>query len=806
MAYELTGSLERASRRRIRYELELVGRRAELATLDEGLEAALAGEGRIVGIAAEAGMGKSRLVAEFVRGARRRGVVVAFGECQSFGTNSSYFVWREIWRRLLQVEDADSDAEQRRAVEATLEAIDPALVPRAPLLETVLGLEIPDNDLTAALDAKLRKASLEDLLATCLRARAAGEPLVLVLEDCHWIDALSRDLLEGARPGGARVAGPHRAGLPPGRRARWRSRRRAPAVVLGDRPRRARRGRCGSAHPLQARPGPSTGGEVTGSEAGEALVALVTDRSGGNPFYIEELISYISSHGVDPGDAAAVRALELPESLHSLVLSRIDTVGEGPRRTLKVASVVGRVFEAPVLPGAYPELGDLDTVIEELDTLRAADLVNLDREADQAYLFKHVATQEVAYESLPFGVRAMLHGRVGSYIERSDPDAIERRLDLLAHHFWNSDDEERKRSYLARAADAARASYANSAAIDYLTRLVPLLDEAERTDAMLKLAKVHELVGDWAVAESVARDALSLATDLGDRSAQGWSQAALAEISRKQGRFDDATAHLDEAQAAFEAVGADNGTGQVLHLAGTVAAQRGDYDTAQARYEESLVIRQQLDDKASLGGLYSNLGVIAEYRGDYAGARAVNERALAIRTEIGDRWAIGVSQNNLGMIALHEGAFDEASDRFEESIRLNREVGDAWMVAIGHNNLGTATRGLGDHDAARAHYAVSLRAYRDYDDRWALAFLLEDIAVLVGQAGDPEVAFELLGAAEALRTTIGSPRGDALDQELADHLAAARATIGDGPAEVAIVRGRARGLPAAVELGLAACR
>ena len=404
VAYQLTGSLERASRRRIRYELELVGRRGELAALDEGLEAALAGEGGIVGIAAEAGMGKSRLVAEFVRSARRRGVFVAFGECQSFGTNASYFVWREIWRRLLRVEDADSDDEQRRGVEAALEAIDPALAPRAPLLATVLGLEIPDNDLTAALDAKLRKASLEDLLATCLRDRAAGEPLVLVLEDCHWIDALSRDLLE--------ALGRAALGLPV-------------LIVLAYRPTDEPGGGLGverlpsfseiglaelDAHDAaelirskldQVR---TTGGEAgSGSEAGEALVALVIERSGGNPFYIEELITYISSHGVDPGDAAAVRALELPESLHSLVLSRIDTMGEEPRRTLKVASVVGRVFEAPVLPGAYPELGGLDTVIEQLDTLRAADLVNLDREADQAYLFKHVVTQEVAYESLPFG-------------------------------------------------------------------------------------------------------------------------------------------------------------------------------------------------------------------------------------------------------------------------------------------------------------------------------------------------------------------------------------------------------------------
>ena len=152
----------------------------------------------------------------------------------------------------------------------------------------------------------------------------------------------------------------------------------------------------------------------------------MTDRSGGNPFYIEELISFIASRGIDPADAESLRTLELPESLHSLVLSRIDEMAEAPRRTLKVASVVGRVFEAPVLPGAYPELGALDEVIVHLDTLRAADLVSLDRDAEQAYLFKHVATQEVAYESLPFALRAHAPrpGRA-SGSRRPNPTAIE---------------------------------------------------------------------------------------------------------------------------------------------------------------------------------------------------------------------------------------------------------------------------------------------------------------------------------------------------------------------------------------------
>ena len=172
VAHGLTGSLERASRRKTRYELELVGRRTELARLDSALDQTVAGDGLIVGIAAEAGMGKSRLIAEFVRNARRRGLFVALGECQSFGTNASYFVWREIWHRILEIEETDDADQQRARVESTLAAIDPDLVARAPLLSSVLGLEIPDSELTASFDAKLRKTSLEDLLATVLRARA----------------------------------------------------------------------------------------------------------------------------------------------------------------------------------------------------------------------------------------------------------------------------------------------------------------------------------------------------------------------------------------------------------------------------------------------------------------------------------------------------------------------------------------------------------------------------------------------------------------------------------------------------------
>src|SRR5207342_2096996 len=196
VAHTLTGSLERASRRKTRYQLDLVGRRDELARLDEALELTIAGDGRIVGISADAGMGKSRLIAEFVRIARRRGLFVAFGECQSFGTHTSYFVWREIWRRLLGLQDGDTDAAQADRIRSIVAEIGPDVVERVPLLSAVIGVDIPDTALTTTMDAKTRKASLEDLLAIVLGARSREEPVILVLEDCHWIDPLSRDLLE----------------------------------------------------------------------------------------------------------------------------------------------------------------------------------------------------------------------------------------------------------------------------------------------------------------------------------------------------------------------------------------------------------------------------------------------------------------------------------------------------------------------------------------------------------------------------------------------------------------------------------
>jgi class 3 adenylate cyclase/tetratricopeptide (TPR) repeat protein len=800
-AYALTASVKRVHRGEAGTSaLPMIGRAVELNLLASSLNAALAGDGSVVGIAAEAGMGKSRLIAAFAEQAAARGIRVATGECQAFGSNMSYFPWREIWHTLLGLDDTLPDGDKAGKVEAELAAIDPALVARAPLLSAVLDIVIGDNDLTASFDAKLRKASLEALLADCLRARADREPLVVVLEDCHWLDQLSRDLLEvlaRALPGlRCLFVVAYRPASEPGGGLGLAKLKHFQEIALTE----LDASQAANLIELKLR-------QLFGLErdAPAALVDLITSRAQGNPFYIQELLNYIRSRGVDPEDAASLKGLQLPDSLHSLILSRIDAVTEAPRRTLKVASVVGRIFRAPTLEGVYPELGSVSEITDRLATLTAADLVHPEIEAEQSYIFKHAITQEVAYESMPFAFRSALHERVGAFIERTEAGAIDRHLDLLAHHYWHSENVAKKREYLARAGDAAQAAYANAAAIDYFERLAPLIEGENRIDVLLKLGKVVELVGDWKRAEEVDTQALALAVSLDDVKWRASCETALAEVARKQGRFDEALERLERGARGFETAGDESGVGLVKHLAGTVAAQRGDYPKAVENYEASLVIRERIGDKVGMGSLLSNLGIIAEYRGDYEASRRLHERALQLRTDIGDRRGIGNSTTNLGMIAVLQKQFADARDWFRKSMLLNREVGDAWMVALCDHNLANATRGLGEHEAARSHYAASLRAYRSYEDAWALAFLLEDVAMLVAATGNVPAALELLGAADALRDANDMPRAPSRQQEIERELLDFAAGISQHERDACRAQGRASGLHAAVDHALGLC-
>jgi class 3 adenylate cyclase/tetratricopeptide (TPR) repeat protein len=826
-----------------KYALPMVGRKAELASIEKKLDLALRGYGQIIGITAEAGMGKSRLVAEVIRLARERNVLGYGGECQSYGTTTSYLVWQNIWRGFFNLDPAGSAADQIESVAGQLSQIDPSLLPRLPLLGAVLNLQIPDNELTGSFDAKLRKESLESLLIDCLRKRARAMPLLLILEDCHWIDPLSHDLLE--------VVGRAIADLPVMIGLAYRppqlDRHMAPRVrslfyfteiSLTDLP----------AEEIEQLVSLKLG-QIYGETAKlpGALIEKISLRAEGNPFYIEELLNYLYDRGIDPGQPEALEQIDLPDSLYSLILSRIDQLTENQKTLLKVASVIGRLFRAAMLWGVYNQFGDRQRVQSDLDALSALDLTPLDTpEPELMYLFKHIVTQEVAYETLSFATRAMLHDQIGQYIEKAYPEGLAQYIDLLAFHFERSENLPKKRQYLLKAAEAAQADFANAAAITYYQRVLHLLPEDQRVVGLLRLGQVLELVGEWENAEEIDGEAERLAGLINDPRSQAQAGRALGWLLRKQGKYADAEERLVRALEGYRHLGDSTGVSNVLadigeiyrlqgkftearayyeeslslaagipdprlsrkaraHAlkgAGTVATWQGDYTTARELNQESLALRRELGDTPGVATLLNNLGIIARFQRDLTGARQMNEESLALFREMGDRWAVGQLLNNQACVASDQSEYAEARRLLEESLLIRRQLGDKAGLALSLNTLADVVLDEGAFADARPLLDESLEINRELGDQTAIAYLIEDYGGLAAAESNPEKALQLAGFAAALRESIGAPLPPSEQARVDRMIEPARQSLPDSGVTVEWEVGRALALEQAIELAL----
>ncbi len=708
------------------YDLPMVGRTQELGIINDKLDLAAQGSGQVIGIVAEAGLGKSRLVAEVIRSARRKGFVGYGGACQSDGIHTPYLAWKSIWGAFFDVDPDMPLRKQVRNIESEIEDCAPSRMATMPLLNAVLDLNIPESDFTKTLEPKIRQSALNALLEDCLKAVAKDEPTLIVMEDLHWIDALSHDLLEGL----AKALANH-----------------AVCFVLAYRPPQLERLRE-SAPRLEALPQFTRIElhELTKAEAESAirakLLQLYPARSGalpaglvdvlmaralGNPFYLEELLNYVRDRGLDPSD---LHRIELPDSLHTLILSRIDQLSEQEKTTLCVASIVGRLFPAKWLTGYYPELGTPPQVKAALDALSALDITPLDSpEPELAYLFKHIVTHEVTYQSLPFATRARLHEQLARYLE-----SVDASMDTIAFHYGRSENQEKQREYLRKAGEAAQKSFANDAALEYYGKILPLLkDRKEQTEIHLQRGRVLELMGKWDEAESDYRAALDSAKD--DMALKASAQFALGKLYGQRGEYEPALDWLAKARGLHTALEDTAGLAQVLIEIGMVLYRKGEYTQAHEPLNEGLTLAREAGDKLDTALALNNLGNVVSAQEDHIVARVLYEESLTLRREMGDKAGIASSLNNLATVANYQGDYAAARPLLEECLALDREMGNKWGVSINHENLGIVAMGQGDYAAARALFEGSLAFSRETGNKLGMAILLNhlgDVALVQG--------------------------------------------------------------------------
>lgn len=731
------------------YALPLVGRRDLLETAETYLERAERGQGQILGITAEAGLGKSRLNAEIIRIASGRGFRVFIGESQSYGTNVTYLAWHNIWRAIFEISAQDSTAQQLQQLETRLSAVNPDFVQRMPLLGAVVNLIIPDNRLTESLDGKTRLDLLFSLLLDCLRDRARTGPLLLVLEDGHWMDAGSLELLA--------FIGRNLVDLPVLLTVVYRLLPSDDHLVTQLR-------RFTHFHEIELldfneeesnelillKLAQLSGAEI---ELPESVIERMVIRAGGNPFYLEEILNYIAGQGIDLKDAAALEAMELPDSLHSLIISRIDQLSESEKMVLKIASVIGRLFKAHWIWSAYPVLGEPEKVRRYLENLHFRDLTPLDRpEPELEYLFKHILTQEVAYDSMAFATREQLHAELGGFLERAYPDQIAQYVPALAFHYGRSRDTEKQRLYFRQAADTAKAAYSNEIAVDYFQRLLKLLPENESAAVLYEIAEVWQWIGRWEEAESTYRQVTALTQASGDSRTHARTQCALGDLLTSTGSYEEATTQLLQARTTFETL--DDKDGRMLALGRLSVAYLRQAQYAQVAAASEELLQLAVPQNHFIGQVEANMNLAWMYldQGNVDDALTSLQRALDLSIEHHYQRGIMHASNDIARAYLAKGDFQSAMTACQRSITVAIEIGYRRFVGIVASNVGELYHQFGDFERALACRVEALLVFIELGDWTSGAITLMNIGEMFSLQGRTAEAERFLArAADLLR-------------------------------------------------------
>jgi ABC-type transport system substrate-binding protein/class 3 adenylate cyclase len=492
-----------------------VGRASELETLRHVLDELLDGRGAIVSVLGEAGIGKTRLVAE---AATERGDVrFLAGNAVSYAQTIPYWPVRELLRDWLQLGVSEPEARVRLELKAGLAA---ALGGDAeevyPFLATVLGLSLePDAaDRLRQLSRDSVQRQTIDGVERLVRSLARERPLCLVVEDLHWADESTLDLLEELLP----VTEEEAVCLV----LLYRSEREHRSWDLGDHARRQYPHRHHELElaALDSEASRMLAGGAAGAELPAAVAEELAERAGGNPFFLEEALRDLVERGAlrrEDGRyelAASGDGLAIPELVQETLQARLNRLEVETREVLNVAAVVGRNFGLPLLERVAPR-ASLGPALSELQRLEL--VVEERRRPAPEYRFRHGLVQEVAYATLVEQRRRELHGSVGRALEELHRDSPTEVYGLLARHFSEADEAEAAVEYLLKAGDAARAVYANEQALEHYGAALGFMqrtgDAETARKTLFKVALTHHLAFDFQSASRAWEEALSYAVE-----------------------------------------------------------------------------------------------------------------------------------------------------------------------------------------------------------------------------------------------------------------------------------------------------
>jgi class 3 adenylate cyclase/tetratricopeptide (TPR) repeat protein len=534
----------------------LVGRSQELSALKGYFEQAKSGQGQLVLLSGEAGLGKSRLLLELRRSLVDEPLTWLEGQCIAYGQKIPYLSISDLIKNNFGVEEGDSEGRIIERIDDRTAAWDEAARATSPYLKYLLSVD-PGDAAVVEMDPRERRAGVRDGLRALLLQESRHKPLVVVIEDLHWVDENSEEAL--AALADVVATAPVLMILsfrpdytyPLGERTDYRR------IALGFLP--AEESAAMVERVLQTAALP------------KQVSQLIASKGEGNPFYIEEVTKSLVESGMlrqTNGSYQLDRPAEeirVPDTIQEVILSRIDRLEREAKEAIQRASVIGREFAERLLnriSDAQSGLGD------SLNELKALELI-YERAyfAELAYMFKHALTHDVAYSTLLVKRRKAIHSLVGAAIEELYAGRLPEQYEALAHHYYEGQEWEKALDYLEKAGDKATAVYANQDALDCYARALEVCEKLGKPalETVSRVAEKRSMV-NFTIAEvvdAVADSELMVAAAgaLEDRrlkgmalAARGWAQSWAHDFDASEQSLRAALAIGDEGHSDVRAV------------------------------------------------------------------------------------------------------------------------------------------------------------------------------------------------------------------------------------------------------------
>jgi tetratricopeptide (TPR) repeat protein len=722
-----------------------VGRERELRLLQDCFERAKAGQGQVVFVVGEPGIGKSRLLYEF---RLRLGDEATWleGHCISFGRSFALHPVIDMLKRAFRIEEGDSEAAIADKVEQGVLVLGEDLRPIVQYLRYLLSVD-PGDPGVVAMDPQRRRAEIFDALRQLLVRASQVRSQVMVIEDMHWIDKACEesllyyaDSIPGARilqiltyrPGYTQPFGEHsyHTRMALGTLSAMDSVQMAQAVLVAE-------------------------------SLPEELKSLIVTKAEGNPFFVEEVVKSLQEVGAIRRDgnryvlARRLDEIVVPDTIQDVIMARIDRLEEAPKKTLQLASVIGREFTRRLLDRIADIRAQTEGVLRELKAIELIYEKALFPEL--AYMFKHALTHDVAYHSMLVQRRRELHRLIGLAIEEIYAERLAEHYEVLAHHFSRAEDWAKALDYLLKAAEKAAGTFANREAIGFYEqaleaagRLGDAVSAQTRMSIHKAKASLYMVLSDFKRSRAEGERLLAVAREAGDRATEAAALAGMGMASRFAHDFDRA---LDEARGAIEVARTVDAVRVIAsghYTIGGVHFLHGRLDQAEEWVSRAVSFARSAEDAFTESLALGLLGLLKNWKGEYADALSLQADSLRIAREQNLLFPVVTSLWRKGLTLTGKGDYDDALATLEEHLIFCEKVGDENHRTRALNTLGWLCTECGDLERGAELNRRSAEAARTRGDPETIANSEINLAEIFLAKGDLPLAREVLEGVHGL--------------------------------------------------------